>query len=268
MQTLFKNYSVLLLFIIISTSLFFSCDNEKEKTEENSKETTEQNQKQEELEIKKTIQIEKSQFLKQEKEFNSPKASQSTQKQAENSYQEAQKVVSIDALKKDTKDRKQNTYIKKIAQLTQLEYNKIEEIKNKKGLREIEKIIATLPKNDSRKEAQRISILMRFNRVVLSEEAKEYLLDENGELIPVRDKFDFYLDKYVEAAFLYSNVGEKIELNTEEFEKSKKISEITPLNFEKLAIIESQLGLLGLRSAILNIPDFPQKEEALKIISK
>ncbi len=263
MQTLFKNYSALLLFII-STSFFLSCDNKKEKTNEISKETTQQ----EHLEIKKTIQIEKKQFLKKEKEFDSPKASQSTQKQTEQSFQEAQKVISIKDLENKEKIKK-NTYLTKIAQLTQLEYNKIEEIKNKKGLREIEKIIATLPENESKKEAQRLTVLMRFNRVSLSQEAKEYLLSENGELIPVRDKFDFYLDKYVEAAFLHSNFGEKIELNPKNFENSKKISEImSPLSFEKLAIIESQLGLLGLHSAILNIPDFPKKEEALKIISK
>ncbi|WP_041264124.1 hypothetical protein [Bernardetia litoralis] len=266
MQTLFKKYSVLpfLFFIIFSTSLFLSCDNKKEKN----KEAIEENQKKEESEIDKTITIESSQFLENEIEFDTPKASETTQKKAEASYQEAQKVVSINNLKK-SKEEKQNTYIKKIAQLTQLEYNKIAIIKNKKGLREIEKIIATLPENESKEEAQRLTILMRFNRVALSKEAKEYLLLENGELIPVKDKFDFYLDKYVEAAFLHSNFGEKIELSTKKFEKSKQIAEIiSPLSFEKLAIIESQLGILGLHSAIINIPDFPQKEEVLKIISK
>lgn len=212
--------------------------------------------------------LESSQFLKDEKKFNSPKASETTQKQTELSYQEAQKVISITSLKKGEKVEKQDTYLKKIAQLTQLEESKINLIRNKKGLREIEKIIITLPENDSKKEAQRLTTLMRFDRVVFSKKAKEYLLTNNNNILSPKERIEFYLDKFVEAAFLHSIFGEKTELNAKDFEKAKEISEITLLNFEKLAIIESQLGLLGLRSAILNIPDFPQKQEALKIISK
>lgn len=268
MQTLFKKYSVLLLLALFTNCLLLSCENKKEKTEEISKEDSKKNLKEEEPQTDKNITIESSDFLNQEKEFDSPQASETTQKQTEKSYQEAQKIVGISDLK-NTKNEKKSTYIAKIAQLTQLEYDKIAEIKNKKGLRKIEQIIATLPENDSKKEAQRLTTLMRFNRIALSEDAKKYLLAENGELIPVRDKFDFYLNKYVEAAFLHSNIGEKIELNTKDVEKAKKIAEIvSPLSFEKLAIIESKLGVLGLRSAIMNIPDFPKKEEALKIISK
>lgn len=246
--------------MIFSTSLFLSCDNKNE-------ETSEENPIEKEAEISETITIENNPFLKDKTEFDSPKASPTTQKQTENSYQEAQKVVSISNLK-NKKENSQNTYIKKIAQLTQLDYDKIAKIKNKKGLREIEKIIATLPENDSKKEAQRLTVLVRFNRVALSEEAKEYLLANDKDTLSPKEKIDFYLDKYVEAAFLYSNFEDKIELDTKKFKKSRQLAESTTLDFEKLALIESQLGVLGLHSAVVNIPDFPNKEEALKIISK
>ncbi|PIY12718.1 MAG: hypothetical protein COZ18_01450 [Flexibacter sp. CG_4_10_14_3_um_filter_32_15] len=240
-----------------------SCDNKKEKVTDN----IEENSQKKDSEIDKILTVERSQFLKDTATFNSPKASESTQKQVEESYQKATKVVSIQNLKNE-KDEKQNTYIKKIAELTQLEYDKIAEIKNKKGLREIEKIIATLPENESKKEAKRLTTLMRFNRVALSEEAKKYLLTNNDNTLSQKESIEFYIDKFVEAAFLYSNFEEKIKLDTKKFEKSRQLAELTLLDFEKLALIESQLGLLGLRSVIMNIPDFPKKEEALKIISK
>lgn len=270
MQTSFKKYSILplLVFMIFSTSIFLSCDNKKEKTEE----VIEENSKKEELEKEKsevatTIIINNSQFLKDTENFNSPKASQSTQKQIEESYKKATEVVSIQDLE-NKKEEKQNTYIKKISLLTQLDYDKIAEIKNKKGLREIEKIIATLPENDSKKEAQRLTTLMRFNRVALSEEAKKYLLSKKNDALSEKEQVEIYLSMFVETAFLHSNFEEKIELDSKKIKKSGQLAELTQLDFEKLAVIESQLGTLGIHSAILNIPNFPKKEEALKMISK
>lgn len=207
-------------------------------------------------------------YLTEIQKFNSPKPSSSTQKKADQSYEKAKEVVSIKDLSTNQKDKKQNTYIKNLSVLTNLDYDKLAEIKFKKGLREIEKVIATLPENESKKEALRLTTLMRFGRAMLPTQSKEYLLSKKDASLSQNEQLELYLNVYVEAALVSSDFEEEIKLDSKNFEKSTQLAQLTGLSFEKFALIENQLTTLGLHSAIANIPDFPKKEEALKIISK
>lgn len=255
MKFLIKKYT-LFIFIFMSI-LLFGCNSKREKGIE----TTVENRDEKEIAANETITKDNSQFLEVAESFNSPEASEATQNQLEKSYQKSQKTV-------NTKVLKQSIYIKKISTLTKLDLDKMVEIKYGKGLKEIEKIIATLPENESKREAQRLTMLMRFSRIALSEEAKEYLLSKKDDALSEKEQIETYLTVFVEASYLNSNSGEEIKSSTKKLIKAKQVAELTQLDFEKLAIIESQLGLLGLRSAITNIPNFPQKEKALKIISE
>lgn len=189
------------------------------------------------------------------------------QEQFVKSFRKAEQTVSITDFEK--LDNYNNTYLTKLSELTNLNHKQVCQIAAEFGLQELEKIVNALPTDSSQtKEAKRLTTLMRFNRLSLSKEAKEYLISKKNGSLSKEKQLESYLSVYEEAAKLHTDIDEKIELNKKMYPKSEKLANLTKISFEKFALIESQLGLLGLRSAILNIPNFPHKEKALEIISK
>lgn len=266
MQTRFKNFSALLLIVFLfSHTLFFtSCNDDKEK-QQDIQTTQEDATTVSEKTTEKKIIIDNSLVLKDTSNFDVT-TSEVTTKKVEKIYKEVQNTASLAAFRKNKTTTKTN-YIKKISALTKLSQEKLEEIKSRKGLREIENIISTLPEGKTKKEAERITHLMRLGRLSVPVQAKDYLLSKKTDTLTQNEQINAYLDVYVEAATLHSSFETETNINTKQTKKAQDLAALTGLSIEKLAIIENQLGVLGLRSAITNIPNFPQKEEALKSVS-
>ncbi|WP_375561306.1 hypothetical protein ACE193_01770 [Bernardetia sp. OM2101] len=240
------------LFIISIIAFNFGCENKKEEKTTQSEEIFNQKSK-----IDSTLT---------QKKANSDEL-KPHQKQFIESFRKTEQTASITDF--ETKDNKNNAYLTKLSELTNLNHEQVCQISAKFGVYELEKIVDAMPTDSAKtKEAKRLTLLMRFNRLSLPQKGKDYLINKKNESLSKQSQLQSYLDVYQEAAKLHMDINEKIDLNKSNYPKSQKLATLIGVGFEKLALIESQLGVLGLHSAIMNIPDFPKKEEALKIISK
>lgn len=243
------------LFILSFISLF-GCTQEKEQNNQN-EETLQENQN--------NIQKDSKNIENQDSTTTS-KELEAHQAQFVEAYRKSEKTASITDFKKENNYK--NLYLTKLSELTNLNHEQVCQISAKFGLYEVEKIVKAMPQSEKAIEAKRLTTLMRLNRLSLSKEAKDYLESKKNPSLSSQKQTDVYLSVYEEAALLHTDVDQKLKLDKKTYPKSNQLAQLTQLDFKKLATIESQLGLLGLRSAIMNIPNFPQKDKALEIISK